>query len=482
MSFCRAAARGMMWTGLDQVGSFVARFVIGLVLARLLTPEDYGVIGILTVFLALATTFVDSGFASALIQKQGRTQEDYSVVFYFNVAMAVAFYAVLFLSAPYLARFYNLPILRDVTRVIALTLIIGALSSAQLTKLTIDLRFKMQAGISFFSLLASGIVGIIMAFLGFGVWALVAQSVFGALLKTILVVLVTRWRPLLVFPVSSFKSLFSFGSKLLAAGLINTVYTNLYSLVIGKVFGPRDLGEFSRANSFASLGPNIVLNTAMKVNYPMLAKYQNDDALLIRQYKTLIRFPLYALVPALFCLFALAEPLVVATIGEKWLGCVPMLQVLCIGYCLFPMTNINLTLLNVKGRTDLVLKLEIIKKAVAVSLVFVAIPFGVFWMCVAKATYDILSCVFNCYYTGKLLGYGLIRQIIDIMPIVLRSLVVLVAVKCLTVFVPLSPILQLFCGAITGVAAFVLIGIATHDEVLRLLYGKFRVLRLRAHS
>ncbi|MCR5378011.1 MAG: lipopolysaccharide biosynthesis protein [Fibrobacter sp.] len=407
----------MAWTGIEKIVNKAVNFLIGIALARMLAPTDYGVIGMLAIFIAVANTFTDSGLSNALIQKQDRTEKDFCTIFYFNIVVAIGFYLALFFASPYIAQFYNMPILEDVTKVVALSLIITGFTAVQRTRLTIDLRFQTQALISVISLLVTGAVGLILAYLGFGVWALVFQALAGQLISSICIWYCSRWMPKLIFSKTSFKQLFGFGSKLLCSSLINTIYGNLYTLVIGKAFSPADVGFYNKGNEYALLPTQAMQDMTLKVNYPILAKMQDDNERLLRAYRKLLRTPLFLLYPVLTVIAVTAEPLIEVMIGPKWLPCVPILQVLCFGYMFSPLTHINLNLLYVKGRTDLVLKLELIKKPIGFAILFATLPFGIYAMVIGKAAYEFIAFSFNCYYTGKILNYGEIKQLRVLIPV-----------------------------------------------------------------
>lgn len=411
---------GMAWTGVEKVVSKAVNFAIGIALARMLAPTDYGVVGMLAIFIAVANTFTDSGLSNALIQKQNRTEKDFCTIFYFNVGVSIAFYAALFFASPYIAKFYNMPILEDVTKVVALSLVITGFTAVQRTRLTIDLRFQTQALISVISILVTGAVGLTLAFFGWGVWALVFQALAGQLISSICIWYCSRWMPKLIFSKESFKSLFGFGSKLLCSSLINTIYGNLYTLVIGKAFSPADVGYYNRGNEYALLPTQALQDMALKVNFPVLAKMQDDNERLLRAYRKLLRTPLFLLYPVLTTIAVIGEPLIEIMIGPKWLPCVPLLQVLCFGYMFSPLTHINLNLLYVKGRTDLVLKLELIKKPIGFAILFATLPFGIYALVIGKAAYEFVAFSFNCYYTGKILGYGELKQLKVLFPVFIQ--------------------------------------------------------------
>lgn len=465
-SSSRKAVNGMAWTLIERLSVQVCQFIIGIILARILMPSDYGVVGMLAIFMAVAQTLLDSGFNRALIQKKDRTNVDYSTVFYFNLAISITIYAFLFLGAPYIANFYRTPILKDVSRVISLSVIINALSLVQTSKLTIELNFKLQSLASVISVIISGLIGIVLAYLGYGVWALVAQGLSSAIVRTVILWCFSNWKPLLVFSKKSFSSLFSFGSKLLIGDLIHTIYTNMYTLVIGRAYNSADVGYYNRANGYSALPYSIFSQVVNKVMFPILSEKQDDNEALLNTYNKLFRVPMFIYTPLMFAIAAMAKPLICIMIGEKWMDCVPLLQVLCIGYVFSPMTAINLNLLYVKGRSDISLKLDLIKKPLGIIVLFVSIPFGLWWMCVGKALFDFVSFAMNCYYTKKLLNYGFVEQFKSITPILIYSTIMLVAILLMNSLFA-SYWLMLVCGTIVGVGIYIGLSLLFKENALQ---------------
>lgn len=464
-----SAVNGAIWTGIEKFSRQAVQFVIGIILARVLSPDDFGVIGMLAIFIAIAQTFTDSGLSSALIQKKDRTEVDCSTMFFFSIGAGVLFYLLLYATAPLIADFYNMPILTDVTRVVALSIILSGLTAVQNARLTIDLRFRTLSLISIISMVVTGATGLALAYSGWGVWALVFQALAGQIVTSVCTWYCSRWMPKLEFSMTSFKQLWGFGSKLLVSGLINTIYGNLYTLVIGKKFSSAEVGFYNRGNHFALLPAQTVQDMAIKVNFPILAKMQDDDERLLGAYKKLLTVPLYILYPVLVCMAVTAEPLVIVLIGEKWLPCVPIMQVLCIGYMFTPLTHINLNLLYVKGRTDLVLKLEFIKKPIAFLILFASIPFGIIVMVIGKAIYEFIAFSFNCYYTGKILNYGEWKQLKLLLPTFINC-AIMAAVIYLSMLPFTLPIVKLCVGVSVGLISYWLFSIATKDAA----YGEVR--------
>ncbi|MGN0028851.1 MAG: lipopolysaccharide biosynthesis protein [Marinilabiliaceae bacterium] len=464
-SLKRQAVSGVTWTSIERFTQQVIQFVIGIAIARVLAPSDYGVIGMTAIFFAVAATFVDSGFGSALIQKKDRDEVDYSTCFYFNAVVGGLLYAVLWFASPAIADFYRTPILCDVTRVLGLTLLVNSLSISQTAKMTAEMRFKEMAVISIVTQLVTGAIGLYLAHAGLGVWSLVFQQLGSSLVRLLTMELFLRWRPKLVFSMASFRHLFSYGSKILCSSLINTIYDNLYTLVIGRTFSAKDVGFYNRGNQFAVLPTNTVLSIFMKVAFPLMSQVQDDAERLKVAYKKFLRVPIFILYPILFGLIALAKPLILVLLGDKWLPAVPLLQVLCIGSFFDPLTHINLNILYVKGRTDLVLRLELVKKPIAFILLFSMIPFGLWWLCFGRAVYGFVAYCFNCYYTGKFINFGFWRQMYYNVPVILKSGITgALCYACHFVFD--QPSAQLLAGVLVGVVSYFAIALITKDETL----------------
>lgn len=464
-SFKQKAITGVAWTSVERFTQQIIQFVIGIAIARILAPQDYGIIGMTAIFFALATTFIDSGFGSALIQNKNRNETDYSTCFYFNVIVGVILYVILWLASPTIADFYRTPILCDVTRVLGLTMLVNSLSISQTAKMTVEMRFKEMAIISIVTQFVTGLIGLYLAYIGWGVWALVFQQLSSCIARLLMMELFLKWYPRLVFSKASFKHMFSYGSKILCSGLINTIYDNLYTLVIGKAFSAKEVGYYNRGNQFAILPTTTILSIFMKVAFPLMAEVQDDVEKLKTAYKKFLRVPLFVLYPILFGLIALAKPLILVLLGEKWLPAVPLLQVLCIGSFFDPLTHINLNILYVKGRTDLVLRLELIKKPIAFILLFSMIPLGLWWLCFGRAIYGFIAYSFNCYYTGKFINFGFWKQMYYNVPVLLKSgLMGALCYGCLYVFD--KPLVQLLVGIVVGIFSYFIMAFMTKDETL----------------
>ncbi|MBO7433772.1 MAG: lipopolysaccharide biosynthesis protein [Salinivirgaceae bacterium] len=417
--------KGVWWSFLERYSTQGVSFLITLIMARLLTPGEYGLIGMLAIFMALGQVFIDGGFANALIQKNNRTETDFSTVFWVNVSIGGLSYILLFVSAPAIASFYNQEILEPIIKVYALNLIFSSLAGVNKAKLTIDINFKTQLKISLISAITSGVTGIACALNGFGVWAIVVQSNVAAAMMAILSFFFVRWKPSFVFSGESFKSLFNFGSKLLAAQIISTIYVNLYNLVIGKKYTTAELGLYTKAGLFGQMVSTNLTSVMTRVSFPVLSKVQNNDIQLMDAYRKFIGMVAFIVFPVALGICGMARPLIVLLITEKWIGCVPLIQILIFAYLCDGITIVNLNLLYVKGKSNVVLKLEIIKKSIAITLLFIAVRYGVKAICLSQVLYAVIALILNTRNTKKILGYGFLHQIRDLIPYFICSLTIM---------------------------------------------------------
>ena len=446
--------KGVMWSSIDRFSTQGIQFVFSILIARQLLPSDYGVVAMLGIFLAVSQTFIDSGFGTALIRKIDRTDTDFSTVFYFNIVVAAFFYLILWFAAPYIAAFYEIPLLEDVTRVVALTLIFSSLSGVQNAKLSIAIDFKTRAKISVSVTLLTGAIGLWMAYNGYGVWALVVQSVFASLLGTVLLWCLVRWIPKRTFSWQSFREMFSFGSKLLASALLDTIYNNMYTLIIGKFFSSATLGLYSRASSLARYPSSNITGVLQGVTFPVLSSIQNEPERLAGAYKRFLRLSAFVIFPSMIGLAAVADPLIRLVLTDKWEGCIYLLQIVCFSMMWYPIHAINLNLLQVKGRSDFFLKVEIIKKIQGVLILFITVPMGIVAMCYGSVVSSLLCLIYNTYYTQKLIGYGYVAQMKDLLHILVHSLVMGAGVWCIVQMFD-SLWWQLIVGVLSGAVYYI---------------------------
>lgn len=448
-SLKQVTTRGVLWSSIERFSVQGIQFVIMIIMARLLTPEDYGLVGMLAIFLAVSQSLIDSGFSQALIRKQDRTEADNSTVFYFNMAVGLALYLLFYVSAPWVADFYGLPELSLVMRVVCLGVLFNSPAVVQRALLTVRMDFKTQAKASLIAVVISGAAGVTLACTGFGVWALVCQQLVNSGINTLLLWLFSKWKPVRVFSRKSFRELFSFGSKLLASGLLDTAYNNIYPIVIGKVFSAGDLGHYTRAQHFSVFPSSNITGILQRVTYPVLCGIQNDIDRLRGVYRKFLKLSAYVVFPLMAGLAAVSFPFVRIVLGEKWMFCAELLQIICFSMMWYPVHAINLNLLQVRGRSDLFLRLEIIKKAVGVTILCLTIPLGLKAMCLGGVASSVLCLAINTFYTGKLIRVGFITQMRDLFPTLAVSLLMFVLVLSLR-WVTDNPYVLLAGGVILG--------------------------------
>ena len=421
-SLKKKTVKGVAWTSLNQVLNMGLGFVIGVILARLLSPSDYGLLAMIAVFNAIAFAFLDSGFGNALIRKPDLTEDDNTTAFFFNLVAGVVLFGIIWVIAPWVSAFYDKPILTPLLRAEGSLLIVSSFKIVQNTQLTRALNFKAKMIIRVVSNILGGASGIISAYCGLGVWALVVMHVADAIISLILLWIISPWRPRGRWNKQSFNYLWGYGSKLLASGLLNTIYSNIYPIIIGKFYSAADLGQYSRAQGYASMPSTSLTGVIQQVTFPVLSQIQDDDQRLGNNYRRMLRFTVFIVFPIMIGMAALAHPLVISLVTDKWAQCVPYLQIICFSSMWYPVHAINLNLLQVKGRSDLFLRLEIIKKALITVVVFVCVPFGIIGICCGSVFTSLACLAINTYYTGKLINVGFVRQMMDMTPTLLASL------------------------------------------------------------
>lgn len=474
-SLRKKTIQGVAWSTIERFSLQTIQFIINIIMARLLLPSDYGMIGMLAIFLQLSQTFIDCGFTNALIQRKERTEVDFSTVFYCNVLIAIILYGILYFSAPLIANFYKMPQLTLVTRIIALNFIFASFSAIHKIKLTINIDFKTQSKASLTAAIVSGSIGITTAYIGMEVWALVIQSILNSLLLTILLCCFLKWKPLKKFSLQSFKSLFSFGSKLMIANFINIIYRNLYTLIIGKKFSAITLGYYTRAEQFASFPPSNINSILSRVIYPILSSIQEDNDRLANTYRKYIQLASFVIFPLMTGVASLAHPIISILLTNKWIGVVTLLQILCFDWMFDHISTINLNLLYVKGRSDLSLRLEIIKKTIAIVILFISIPFGIQGMCWGRVVYSLIATYANCYYTQSLIGLTFKQQIYDILPYFALALSMGAIIIGIVHFI-FQPFASIIVGILVGMTFYLLMSylfkMKAFEEILRLIHIK----------
>jgi len=461
MSLRHRLLSGLFWSALERFGQQGLQFVITIIIARILTPADYGLVGMLAIFIAVAQSFVDSGFGSALIQKQDTTNVDYSTIFYFNIIVSTICFLILFFTAPLIAKFYNQSLLTPITRVMALNIVINSFGLIQNTILMKNINFKTLTKVSFSSIVISGAVGIFFAYKGFGVWALVFQAMSSNIMRTICLWFYNKWRPALTFSYNSLKTLFSYGSKLLASGLLAQVFDNIYKLVIGKQYSAVDLGYYSQAKRMEELPVMSSLGILQRVTFPVYATIQNDDIKLKNAYRKTIKGIIYFNFPLMIGLIVLAPLLIRILLTEKWLPATIYLQLFCFIGMVYALSAVNLNILKVKGRTDIFFYLEVAKKLVIAAAIIITLKMGVLKMVIGQVIANYICFFLNIIYSGRVIKYTTKEQLLDIFPY-------------LCISVAMGLVMQLFLhlaalNSITGLVLTTLLGIASYYLFSRLL-------------
>jgi len=450
------ATRAIGWSTVDQIVRQGLFFAISVTMARLVAPEAYGTVALLGLFTGIARTFVDGGLSSALIQKKETTRTDESTVFWFNLAAGLVMCLALFLAAPLVARFYGIEVLLPITRLYAIQFVLGACNSVQNTLFTKHLDFKTPLKVNFISTLLSAAVGIYLAWQGFGVWALVAHAMTSSVMETILLWGLSSWRPTFTFSPDSFRTLFRFGGFLFLASLLETIYQQFYTLIIGRWYGVHDLGIYNRANSTKQLPTGVLSGILSRVAYPIFSQVADDHERLVRCLRMSIRGIMFLNIPMMLGIAVVADPLILTLFGPVWAPAIPLLQILALGSMLFPLHVLNLNILNSLGHSSKFLKVEIIKKIVGITLIILGSRYGIFGMAWSVVISSVFSFVINAYYNGRLLGYGALRQSRDCLPALACGVIMAGIVIASDHALNGSPPLRLVILSITGALTFML--------------------------
>ena len=429
--------KGVGWSAADAILGQGVTFIVGLVLARLLSPDEYGLIGICLIFTTVLNGIVDSGFSNALIRKKEVTDEDYNTMFITNMVISIVLYVILFICAPLVSEFFHREELTALVRATGLILFFNALSITQVTILTKEINFKTKTKASFVSAVISGVIGIAMAFMGYGVWALVAQQLSKQLFYTICLWFLNKWCPKFTFYKKSFKYMWGFGWKLLASGILNNVWNQLYQVVIGRFYSPATLGQYTRAQEYAGLCSQNLTTIVQRVTFPVLSELQDDKKKLLVSYRKLVKVSMFVTVICMFALGAMAEPMIFSLIGSQWHQAATFLPFICITMSLYPLHAINLNMLQVQGRSDLFLYLEIVKKINSLIPIFIGVFVGVYWMLCASIFTGFIAFLLNSWFTGKFLNYSSWQQLKDVLPSYLIAFFIGFIVYLLK-FLPLS--------------------------------------------
>lgn len=468
MSLKKIAFSGIVWTTFQQFSVQFINFGVQIILARLLLPEMFGLIAMIQIFIAVGQTLMDSGMTSSLIRTQNPDQDDYSTVFYTNIFMSILIYILIFIFAPLVATFYKQPVLSDLLRIYSLSFVIKSFVGVQTTRLTKDMNFKLQMYMQIPSTIVGGIVGILLAINGFGVWSLVWLNLVQSFVFMIQHWFFTKWRPSFSFDKEKLRTHFKFGIRLTASSLLDTLYNNSYTIVIGKAFSPSLVGFYNQADNLRLFPVNQISTALGKVTYPLFSMIQEDDLRLKSVYKKLMQVVLLFVIPIMLILIGTAHPLFRFVLGEKWLPSVPIFQILCLASIIRPVSTYNLNILKVKGRTDLFLKIEVIKKIIGVAILIVSLRFGLMAMVWSLSLSSILFLVINGIYSGKLINYGVTEQIRDISPLFLYGLISYLAMFTFNKFVPiiLPDSLRVLIDSIVFIIPYTILCLCFHRGII----------------
>ena len=471
----------LIWKFLERLGTQGIQFVVSIILARLLLPSDYGVVTMIMVFTAISNAFIQAGFSTSLIQQKNSDELDYSSVFYTSFIIATLCYVILYIAAPVIADFYNMQQIKDILRVISLTLFFGALNSVQIAKLSKDMKFKNLFFSSLGAIILSGTTGIVMAYLGFGAWALVAQQLSNIIVSTIILSFTSGWRPKLVYSLERVKVLFSYGWKIMCSSLIDTLYQNLYNLVIGKFYNSATLGNYNKGEQFPKLIAVNIDGAIGSVMLPAYAREQERKDKVKKMVRRAIVTSSLILFPLMFGLAAIAEPVVKLLLTDKWIGCVPYMQILCIVYALYPINTANLQAIKALGKSDYFLKLEIIKKIIGIIVLIFTVSHGVFVMAIGQVFVTILSTIINSFPNRKLLNYGYFEQIKDIFPNLFIAILMFIVVYIIGYLdfnnVFLLMLLQILVGAVFYMFLMSIFKLESYIYLLNIIKNKFKEVR-----
>lgn len=421
MSLKKQTIHSAVWTFIDSFFAGGVTFIAGLILARILGPTEFGLIGMISIFMAIGTSLVDSGLSASLIRTKNTDSTDYSTVFIANLVMSVVIYGILFFVSPYIAAFYQQPILTNITRLYCFGFILSALSAVQLAILNKDMRFKRITQFNIPSTLLGVGVGVGLGYLGYGVWSIVWMYLVTQGFKSVLLWSFSSWKPSFLLSKTKLKYHYNFGYKLMLSGLLDQIFNNLYNVVIGKFYSAQTLGYFERAKTFNSY-PSLVLSSVIgKVTYPMLSKIQDEPQRISKAYRSILQVTFFVIAPAMLGAAAVAKPLFLLILGEDWLPAVPFFQILSLSFMLYPIHAFNINVLKVYGRSDLFLKLEIYKKLVVTLSVIIAFQFGIYALVWSAVFTSFIALGINTYYSSKMINYTFKEQLLDMLPVLTVS-------------------------------------------------------------
>ena len=463
-----SAIYATLWSFIERFSTQIISFLIGIVLARLLSPDDYGVVGLTTIFISISNVFIDSGFANGLIRKIDRTEKDLSTAFIFNIIIGVIAYIILWILSPYIAKYFDEPLLKILIKIVGLNVLFNSFCIVQTAILTAKLDVRGQTFINLLTLLPAGILAICLAYHNYGLYALVYQTICASFLRVVLIWIYTKWKPSARFSYESFKYLWSFGSKLLCANLIGTIFNEIYTILIGKYIGKRDLGFYAKSSSLNAQVDSIFSGIIQKIALPILSKYQFNSIELFVRYREFLCYLVLILSPLIAILFAISEDVIVLLWSEKWKPCVIIFQLLIIGTIFNPLSNLSLSLLQVLGKTHVILKLEFPKKTIYCIFILIGFYYGLIGLVTARVFVNITGAFINIWVTKKYINYSYKSQIIDIFKYIILAFLVTILSMSLINFI--NPILNILCQMIIIPSLYLILLFFFKDEMLISLY------------
>ena len=474
-SYKNQARNGLIWTFLNHFSNYSMQFVVGIIMARLLSPDDFGTVALPVVFISIANILIEGSFESALIRKTSVSEQDLATSFFYSLTLSVLLYILFFFISPIIAQFYNKPVLTQLIRVSTIIFLLKPFVIPQNAILLRNLSFKTTARISIVNKIASAVIGVVTAYLGFEMWALVFANIASSFIEFIQICFIVRWIPKEKFSKESFKYLWSYGNKMIGVNLINCLFANIIPIFLGKIGGTFNLGLYDKAKAFASIPSSNFASVIIYVFFPIFSKVQNEKNELAIAYRKVIRISSYITFPIMLGMCVLANPLIITLITEKWAPCIILLKIMCFTYMFQPMQSLNLTLLQVLGRTDLFLKIEFIKKIIGAVIIIFAIPFGLKAVCIADFGFTMFALVCNTYYTGKLINVGYMRQILDVLPSFLLSCFMALCIFIITLCVE-NMIVQIILGFVIGVLIYIiasyLLKFSELDELIQFIHTR----------
>lgn len=468
---------GLIWSAIDKIVNQGGHFIVNIFFARLLTPNDFGLVAILMILVSFAKVFVDSGMGKALIQKQNRNQEDFSTAFVFSIVLSIFSYVIIYLTAPCVAVFFQEDKLIELIRIISVVIILNSFLIVYRAKVFIDVNFKKLAKINLFSFIISSLIGLLAAIKGYGVYSLLIHTIASSFFTLLGFVFFVKWRPSISFSRESFKKMFGFGSNLLIAGIISQVFQQLYSIVTGKYFSASVLGYYSNAKNYSDLSSSFVASVVQQVSFPVMSKLQDDKEALYTTQRKLIKLTSFIIFPLMMLMIVLAEPLIIILLTEKWRNSIILLKWLCLSRILFPLSILNIGLLNSIGKSGLFLRMDLLKIPIIILMLIITIPLGIEALVIGSTIMSFISFFINTYLPGKIIGYGIIEQIKDISIYLFMSLIMVLIVYIVKLIFD-TYLLQLVFGTLTGFVSYLLtsylFGVEELKVVLKLVKAKIK--------